>query len=261
MKRTPIRVNPADFPPSFRPLIENNPVFDSSCSPEARVYYIDKEGGLFLKYAPKNTLQTEAQMTAYLHSRNLAPEVLAFESLDRDWLLTSRVPGKDCTHQTYLDDPIRLCDTTASLLHQLHELSADDCPIQNRTESYIATLQRNHNAGRFDLSLFPEGWGFSTPEQAWHAAQNGMDLLKSDTLIHGDYCLPNVMLDNWKFSGFIDVGAGGIGDRHIDLFWGIWSLFYNLKTDRYTDRFLDAYGREKIEPEMLRIIAACEIFG
>ncbi len=261
MERTPIRVNPDDFPPSFHSLLEDAPVFDSSCSPEARVYYINKEGGLFLKSAPKNTLRTEAQMTSYLHRWDLSPEVLAFESLDRDWLLTPRVPGEDCTHRTYLDDPIRLCDTTAALLRQLHELSAHDCPIRNRTESYIATLQKNHDAARFDLSLFPEGCGFSTPEQAWQAAESGMALLKSDTLLHGDYCLPNVMLDSWKFTGFIDVGAGGIGDRHIDLFWGAWTLFFNLRTDRYTGRFLDAYGREKIEPEMLRIIAACEVFG
>ena len=69
------------------------------------------------------------------------------------------------------------------------------------------------------------------------------------------------MLDDWKFSGFIDLGNGGVGDRHIDLFWGAWTLFYNLKTDAYCDRFLDAYGRDKIEEEMLRAIAAFEVFG
>ena len=86
-------------------------------------------------------------------------------------------------------------------------------------------------------------------------------LLKTDTLIHGDYCLPNVMLDNWRFSKFIDVGNGGIGDRHVDLFWGIWSLGFNVKSDAYRDRFLDAYGREAVEEEMLPIIGAFECFG
>ena len=84
--------------------------------------------------------------------------------------------------------------------------------------------------------------------------------LRTDTLLHGDYCLPNIMLDNWKPSGFIDVGRGGVGDRHIDLFWGAWTLNYNLKTDVYCRRFLDAYGRENYEPEMLRVVAAFEIF-
>ena len=86
-------------------------------------------------------------------------------------------------------------------------------------------------------------------------------LLKTDTLLHGDYCLPNILLNNWNFSGFIDLGNGGVGDRHIDLFWGAWTLFFNLKTDRYRDRFLDAYGREDVEEDMFPIIAACEVFG
>ena len=86
-------------------------------------------------------------------------------------------------------------------------------------------------------------------------------LLKTDTLLHGDYCLPNIILDNWNFSGFIDLGSGGVGDKHIDLFWGIWTLEFNLKTDKYTNRFLDAYGRFDIEPDMLKIIAAIEVFS
>ena len=68
------------------------------------------------------------------------------------------------------------------------------------------------------------------------------------------------MLDNWKFSAFIDVGNGGVGDRHIDIFWGVWTLFFNLKTNAYYDRFLDAYGWDRIEPELLRTVAAFEVF-
>ena len=86
------------------------------------------------------------------------------------------------------------------------------------------------------------------------------DALQSDILLHGDYCLPNIILNNWKFSGFIDLDTGGLGDRHIDLFWGMWSLQFNLKTDRYRERFLDAYGRSDICPELFPVIAACEVF-
>ena len=89
----------------------------------------------------------------------------------------------------------------------------------------------------------------------------GKTLLVNDSLIHGDYCLPNVMLDDWRHSGFIDLGNGGVGDRHIDLFWGAWTLWFNLKSDAYGDIFLDAYGRDKINKDKLKIVAACEVFG
>ena len=69
------------------------------------------------------------------------------------------------------------------------------------------------------------------------------------------------MLDNWKFTGFIDVGAGGIADRHIDVLWGLWTMMFNLHTTKYTDRFIDVYGREKIDRELLRCVAAMEMIG
>ena len=33
-----------------------------------------------------------------------------------------------------------------------------------------------------------------------------------------------------------------------------------LKTNAYYERFLDAYGRETVEPEILRTVAALEVF-
>ena len=74
-------------------------------------------------------------------------------------------------------------------------------------------------------------------------------------------CLPNIMFDGWELSGFIDLGNGGIGDRHVDLFWGAWTLRFNLGTDAYRELFFDAYGRDKIDKEILSVIAAAEVFG
>ena len=64
-----------------------------------------------------------------------------------------------------------------------------------------------------------------------------------------------------NFSSFIDLGAGGVGDRHVDLFWGAWTLNFNLKTDSYKDVFFSSYGKERIEKEALEAVSAAEIFG
>jgi kanamycin kinase len=37
------------------------------------------------------------------------------------------------------------------------------------------------------------------------------------------------------------------------LFWGIWTLKYNLKTEKYKDTFLDAYGRETLNLDKLEV--------
>ena len=261
MHRTLIQVNPDDFPAEFHALLSGCPVYDSSCSPTARVLFIDRDGGYYLKSAPKDTLRAEAEMTAYFHKKSLGAQVHAYLNGERDWLLTARVPGEDCTHAMYLENPERLCDTIAQRLRALHELDTSDCPVQDRIGMYKATAERNYAAGTYDKSQFPDSFGYASAEAAWAVVQREGHCLKNEVLLHGDYCLPNIMLNDWTFTGFIDLGNGGVGDRHIDLFWGIWSLGFNLKTDRYRNRFLDAYGRELVDEEKLRVVAAFEVFG
>lgn len=261
MKRTPVIPDLSLFPAELHSLFRDCPVYDSSCSEDARVWFLDREGGLFLKTAPAGALKTEAEMTGFFHSKGLSAEVLCCLSREKDWLVTRRIPGEDCVYPAYLEDPKQLCDTTALLLRQLHETDADRCPVAGRNESYLALAEKNYAAGKFDRTLFPGHWGFSSAAEAWKEVETNGKYLKSDALLHGDYCLPNILLDNWRFSGFIDLGNGGVGDRHIDIFWGVWTLFFNLKTNAYYDRFLDVYGRDKVQPEMLRTIAAFEVFG
>lgn len=261
MDRTPITLSTDAVPATFRPFVEAAAVFDSSCSHAARVWFLDKGPGFYLKVAPKGTLQKEAAMTRFFHTKGLAAEVIACESLESDWLLTTRVPGEDCLAPLYMDDPIRLCDTLASLLRKLHSTDHTGCPVPNRTAEYLATARRHYAEKRYDPQLFPDNWGYDTPEEAFEEIKRNGKYLKTDTLLHGDYCLPNIILDNWRFGGFIDLDAGGVGDRHVDLFWAIWSLQFNLKTDRYRDRFLDAYGREDVCEDSLRTVAAAEVFG
>ncbi len=260
MQRTPVTLSRDCIPEGFHCFFEDAAVYNSSCSPAARVWFFDKGPGFYLKCAPKGSLEKEAAMTRFFHSKALGPEVLAYESLEEDWLLTRRVVGEDCIWQPYLEDPLRLCKTTAQLLRMLHETPFPGCPV-NRTRDYLATALENYQKGAYDLHLFSDKWHFTSAEEAWRIVEACGSQLQADTLIHGDYCLPNIILDNWNFSGFIDLDTAGVGDRHVDLFWGMWTLQFNLKTDRYADRFLDAYGREAVCNELFPVIAAAEVFG
>jgi kanamycin kinase len=249
------------YPAEFHPLLSGAKLFDKSCSEDARVLFIDKDRGYFLKSAPPGSLRVEAEMTGYFCSKGLSAKVLSYISAERDWLLTGKVPGSDCTARSCLDQPERLCDTLAELLAMLHAADFTGCPVPDHTARYLAKARRNYRSGIFDNGLFPDDWRYVTAGEAWRAVETYGPLLQTDTLLHGDYCLPNIILDDWKFSGFIDLGNGGAGDRHVDLFWGIWSLQYNLKTGKYRGRFMDAYGRTKINEDYLRIVAAVECFG
>ena len=72
MKRTKIQAELSAFPEVFHSLLQKGDLYDSSCSPEARVYYIDCDDGCFLKSAPKGSLQKEVELTRYFHQKGLA---------------------------------------------------------------------------------------------------------------------------------------------------------------------------------------------
>ena len=261
MKRTKTQLDLAQLPAGAARLLAGAALYDSSCSPEARVVFAERDGGLFLKTAEAGTLQTEAAMTAYYHALGLSAELLFYcTERGKDFLITRSLPGEDCCGERYLADPKKLCDTTATLLRALHETPCAACPVE-RIASYSDNVRRGLDGSRYEPELFAPMWAFSSFAEAEAAAREALPALRSEVLIHGDYCLPNIILNNWQLSGYVDLGNGGIGDRHIDLLWGVWTLNFNLKTTAWTDRFLDAYGRDRIEPEKLRAVAAMEMIG
>lgn len=261
MQLKPITVNIEDYPEQLRPYLSGAPIYDSSCSQDAKVFYIEKDSGFFLKISDTGTLKREDKLTRYFCRKGVSAPVLEYVSNEEhDYLLTKKVSGLDCVAMKYLEQPKRLCDTLAEALVMLHSMNHSECPISNHTDLYKSVIEQNYAEARHDMS-YCDVPDIISPSEAYQYVKTHFHLLETNTLLHGDYCLPNVILDNWQFSGFVDLGNGGVGDRHVDLFWGAWTLRYNLKTDKYRERFFDAYGRDKIDDERLRLIGACEVFG
>ena len=155
MKRTPLQLNLNEWPVDLAGYLKDADVYDSSCSPEARVVYVDRDGGFFLKKAAEGSLKTESLMTAYFHSLRLSEEVLYYGTLEGfDYLLTRRVPGEDCTDAQYLGDPKKLCDTTATLLRELHETEAKGCPVPDRIRTYTDSVIRGFDSQSYEPDLF-----------------------------------------------------------------------------------------------------------
>ena len=150
----------------------------------------------------------------------------------------------------------------AVTLRKLHSIQPQHFPIQHRLQHYKEQAEENYRKGCFyQKALLPQ-FHISSREEAYQLIQEQGHLLTVDALIHGDACLPNFILkDAATFSCFIDVGLSGLSDRHIDLYWAIWSLTYNLSDPQYAELFLDYYGRKDVDTDKLRLIAAFEAFG
>jgi aminoglycoside phosphotransferase len=64
---------------------------------------------------------------------------------------------------------------------------------------------------------------------------------RGHVLIHGDYCLPNVLVEGGRLGAVVDVGLAGLGNPETDLAAGVWTLQYNYGKG-FGRTFLEAYG-------------------
>ncbi|MEK8129478.1 aminoglycoside 3'-phosphotransferase [Paenibacillus filicis] len=232
MKRTEVFFDIETLPLAIRQYVNGATIYDSSCSEHAKTLFVSGAERAFLKISKRGSLEREYNMTKFLHKHNFAPKAIAYESeLDYDYLFTEAVSGEDGTAGLHIENPSKLASVFGEYLRMLHSLPTEGCPYDNRTHELLHETQTKG----IDLSMMKK-YNYSAID---------------NVVIHGDYCLPNIIMDNFSFKGFIDLGYGGVGDRHYDIYWGIWTLHYNLKADRYRQLFLDAYGRSDIDEDGL----------
>jgi len=254
MKKKETTFHVSDYPAELHPYLTGGRFWETTSNPATPVLFCDS--GFYIKQGGKGELARESAMDILFAQRGIGPAVELYLSGERDYLVTRAVQGQSLLHDR--DDPKRLCEALAGALRLLHDQSTADVPVSTAHQYYLDTMVKPvpvHLNPRMQLERFP----VSSPEEGWALVQAQREQLCADTLIHGDACLPNIFLDQWQFSAFIDCAQAGLGNRHCDLYWALWSLQFNLKTGQYSDCFLDAYGLEGIEPELIRMVAAMEM--
>lgn len=166
MQLKPITINTSEYPEQFEYILKDSKIYDSSSSPDAKVIYIQKDNGYFLKTAAKNALQKEYFMTKYYNSLGLTCNIISYISCNQDYLLTEKIAGNDCIFEKYLENPKKLCDTIAELLAKLHSTNAKDCPIPNHSQNYLHTALANYKSGKYDKTQFPDSFGYKSEKEA-----------------------------------------------------------------------------------------------
>ena len=235
MEKVKINICGHDFPKQIQKLFEGTTVYDTGCHSGATVLYLDS--GYYVKIDEKGKLRREVEMVQWFDRMKMGAELVTFISEEKDYMVTKAVKGEDATH--WLKDPEHLCEVLAKTMRRLHDLPPESVPVSPCMDIY-EQMRKN-------------------PSEDSEKIETVIRKMRSNTLIHGDFCLPNVMMQDWQFQAFIDVGLAGIGDRHIDIFWALWSLEYNLKTDQYRDQFLNLYGRDRVDMDVLALVESVEL--
>ena len=191
------------------------------------------------------SLAAERHRCMWLATRGLpVPEVLDHGTDGRvEWMLTAGLSGRDATAPEHLADPRRTVPLLAEGLRAFHEVDPTDCPFEWRIPAALAHVAGRVAADDVSSEGFHEVHRHLTPAKALERVRELVLPEESLVVCHGDYCLPNVLLDGGRVVGYLDLGEVGVADRWRDLAVATWSMTWNLGPG-YEDLFLDAYGEE-----------------
>ena len=211
----------------------------------AEVWRLEK-GGIplaILKSQPIGrsiSLQREADRLLLLQGHWPVPTLLGFEvQAEREHLLMSFVSGEPA-FQFQPQDGRSLGTWLGTILRKLHAQAAPP-HAQLSNEMEVLIPQTLEGLKQVDSSLAAEAQALLP--RKW-------DLVMS----HGDFCLPNVLLNAEGLSGLIDLGGVGFCDRYWDVSMCAWSLEYN-QLGNEIPALWQAYDVLPLDPQRLRLMA------
>lgn len=176
-------------------------------------------------------------MMTWLSDKLPVPECL-YHTVENgmDFLLMTKVRGVMACDESNMQHPERLVQALAVILKLLWQVDISDCPVTWSPENKLSLARTAVERGTVDLNnVEPDTFGpggFENPRQllTWlESHKPEMD----PVLSHGDFCFPNIFLEDWKLSGLIDLGRSGIADRWMDI-----AICYRSLRDNYSG----AYG-------------------
>ena len=209
---------------------------------------------LFVKTEPTSPLSElagEAARLRWLAAHGIAcPRVLDLDDhANCQWLLISALPGHDLASSPHLP-AATIVALVAQALRVLHGLDVADCPFDHRLDQRIPAAQARMVAGAVDETDFDDERSGRTAASLFAELQARRPTTEDLVVTHGDACLPNMLADSGRFTGFIDCGRLGVADRYQDLALACWSIDYKLGA-AWVEPFLQQYGLSEPDADRL----------
>ena len=202
------------------------------CSSAGVYRYQSDIDSFYLKIARADSdIRREYRLLAWMNGKLPVPQIRYWHEHDGlAYLLMSELPGKMCCDcpDVSVAEPV---ENTVKLLAQgllmLQSVDTADCPSDNTLENHLERALCNIQNNRVDMDDWENNNRFKTPMELYQWLKENKPV-EEVTFTHGDYCLPNVFIDDTTVIGFIDVDRGGLADKWQDIALCVRSLGYNL---------------------------------
>ena len=120
----------------------------------------------------------------------------------------------------------------------------DRCPFEFRLDAALHHVRNRLSSGSIDGPRdFHAEFEHLSPEAAVELLESTRPASEDVVVCHGDYCLPNILIEGGRAIGYVDLGELGVADRWWDLAVATWSLTWNLGPG-FEEMFLAEYGAE-----------------
>ena len=175
------------------------------------------------------SLERESRILRWIDGRIPTPRLLYYEVQDgNEYQLTTEVTGTP-TYQVESAEREHAVKALGEALKLIHSLAPSGCPIDNRIGNRLKQLHENG----VDTSHLKD-----QPDE-------------SLVFTHGDYCLPNIIIEDRELSGVIDWDYAGLADPYADFASCVWSMGYNYGLEETAERwepyFFTVYGLEDVD--------------
>lgn len=224
----------------------------------AKLYTLDGNGfeNLLLKVdrhiSEIESLSVEAKLISWLKPHIFVPTVIQYECVnasdnnDYDVFVMSKLEGKNLKVLRHEYDKNEVVRVYGRALRALHSLPFKDCPVWVDLDARIEEAKFKTTNESVDTNDFEEQYMGIPVEVLLEKLEKTKPAILDLVCAHGDYCLDNVMAkaeegNGLSFTGFIDMGRGGVQDRYQDIALAIRSVRNHLGLE-YEKTFLEAYG-------------------
>lgn len=197
---------------------------------------------MFRKRTPD--ADVEAATLVWLGESGLpAAEVL---DVGPGWLITREVIGRTGADPWPEDRRMRVVDALADITRALHALPVSECPFDRTLPTTVPPARAAVSAGHVDLDDLDDerrGWTATQLLDAVNEQVPGMLKREVPAVTHGDWCLPNIVLDPHTVTviGLLDTARVGRADRCTDLALMDRSIRSDRLNPQYNGRHAERY--------------------
>ncbi len=200
----------------------------------AGVYLFDD---MVLKVQPISIeAENELEMLKWLNGKINVPDIIE-HTIENEcsYILMSKCEGEMSCAEPYMTNPVKQVELLADALHQLWSIPIADCPCCWSLDKRLRYAEENVVCGNVDVAdAQPDTFGsdgFKDPEELlnWLIVHKPEE---TPVISHGDFCLPNIFVNDNGLTGLIDLGKTGTADRWQDI-----ALCYRSLSNNYSGTY------------------------